>query len=83
MDYFEHKKIKILQIKEHFSSLLAAKNNLDQGVGPERELLPEITFCLKDLTDGRVNAWLGNIFFCCLPIKCPFPFEALRPYLIP
>lgn len=52
------------------------------GTGPERELLPEITFHLKDQRD-RVNIWLPNSCFSYLPVNCPPPIlkaQALIPF---
>ena len=60
-----------------FTSPLIAKENLDRALGPERELLPEITFYLNDLC-----AWHGkhlmtpHLLFLS---SCESPSSPLKP----
>ena len=46
------------RLKKKFLSPSAAWKNLDRRPSPERELLPAITFCLKDL-----SAWQSKYLF--------------------
>ena len=72
VDYFKLKIIGAQQTQEElFTSTLAAGKNLDRGLVPGRELLPEITFYIwKTYLHGVANICLPNICFSHLPVNC-------------
>lgn len=63
MDCFKLKAIETLQTQGKLSSPLTTSKNLERGPGPQIELLPERTFCIRKV--GQAFAYQTSV----LPIS--------------